>query len=160
MRVSPKQVIEKNKNKIIICAILWIILAIVFVSPFAHSTIMASAGGNFDLTIFFETFSESITNPFKALGSIFAANEVEIFFKTLIGFTLIYMIFLFYGLYRSRPKHEYSDIEHGSSDWSRGGEQYRVLNNKNGIILAENNYLPVDKRGNVNVLVVGRFRFR
>ena len=28
-----------------------------------------------------------------------------------------------------------------------------------GIILAEKHYLPVDKRGNVNVLVVGRFRF-
>ena len=31
-----------------------------------------------------------------------------------------------------------------------------VLSKKEGIILAENNYLPVDKRGNVNVLVVGR----
>ena len=30
---------------------------------------------------------------------------------------------------------------------------------KKGIILAENHYLPVDKRGNVNVLVVGRFWF-
>ena len=39
------------------------------------------------------------------------------------------------------------------------GEQYQILNNKKGIVLAENNYLPVDKRGNVNVLVVGRFRF-
>ncbi len=35
------------------------------------------------------------------------------------------------------------------------GEQYQILNNKKGIVLAENNYLPVDKRGNVNVLVVG-----
>ena len=35
------------------------------------------------------------------------------------------------------------------------GEQYQILNNKKGIVLAENNNLPVDKRGNVNVLVVG-----
>ena len=160
MRVSLRQVIEKNKNKIIICTILWIILAIVFVSPFAHSTIVANAEGNFNLTIFFETFSNSISNPFSTLGKILVANEYESFFKSLIGFTLIYLIFLFYGLYRSRPKHEYSDIEHGSSDWSKGGEQYKILNKNNGIILAENNYLPVDKRGNVNVLVVGRFRFR
>ena len=53
------------------------------------------------------------------------------------------------------PKHRYDDIEHGSSDWSSHGEQYQILNRKEGIILAENNYLPVDKRGNVNVLVVG-----
>ena len=36
------------------------------------------------------------------------------------------------------------------------GEQYQILSNKAGIILAEKNFLPVDKRGNVNVLVVGR----
>ena len=53
------------------------------------------------------------------------------------------------------PKHRYDDIEHGSSDWSGHGEQYQVLSRRSGIILAENNYLPLDKRGNVNVLVVG-----
>lgn len=57
------------------------------------------------------------------------------------------------------PKNEYTDIEHGSSDWAAGGEQYSILSNKKGILLAEKHYLPVDKRGNVNVLVVGRFRF-
>ena len=55
------------------------------------------------------------------------------------------------------PKHEYEDIENGSSDWSENGEQYQVLSKNKGIVLAEKNYLPVDKRGNVNVLVVRRF---
>ena len=55
-------------------------------------------------------------------------------------------------------KNEYTDIEHGSSDWAEG-EQYSVLSKKKGIVLAEKHYLPVDKRGNVNVLVVGRIRF-
>ena len=66
---------------------------------------------------------------------------------------------MFIGFVRTAPKNEYSDIEQGSSDWAHGGEQYKVLSNKKGIILAENKYLPVDKRGKVNVLVVGRFRF-
>ena len=35
---------------------------------------------------------------------------------------------------------------------------YKVLNKKEGIVLAENNYLPVDKKGNVNVMIIGRFR--
>ena len=52
----------------------------------------------------------------------------------------------------------YLDIEHGSSDWA-SGEQYSVLSKNKGILLAEKHYLPVDKRGNVNVMVVGRFRF-
>ena len=65
------------------------------------------------------------------------------------------------GVCKALPKHEFSDIENGSSDWAEGGEQYRVLLKKptekrKGIILAEKNYLPVDKRGNVNVLVVRR----
>lgn len=55
-------------------------------------------------------------------------------------------------------KNEYSDIEHGSSDWA-SGEQYSVLSPKKGILLAEKHYLPVDKRGNINVLVVGRLWF-
>ena len=32
-----------------------------------------------------------------------------------------------------------------------------VLSKNKGIVLAEKNYLPLDKRGNVNVLVVRRF---
>ena len=81
------------------------------------------------------------------------------FFSTLLKFSVAYAIFLLIGLIKTAPKNEYSDIEHGSSDWSKNGEQYRILSNKKGIILAKDNYLPVDKRGNVNVLVVGRFRF-
>ncbi len=80
------------------------------------------------------------------------------FFSLLIKFTIVYAIFMFVGFFKTAPKNEYSDIEQGSSDWATRGEQYKVLSNKKGIILAENNYLPVDKRGNVNVLVVGRFR--
>ena len=57
------------------------------------------------------------------------------------------------GIYKGRKKGTYDKIEHGSSDWSEGGEQYRVLNKHEGIILAENNYLPLDKIGNINVLI-------
>ena len=74
-------------------------------------------------------------------------------------FTIVYVIAMFVGFVKTAPKNEYTDIEQGSSDWSKGGEQYKVLSRNKGIILAENNYLPVDKRGNVNVLVVGRIWF-
>ena len=71
----------------------------------------------------------------------------------------MYLLIIIVSIIKNAPKNEYSDIEHGSSDWSQRGEQYQVLSKNKGIILAENNYLPVDKRGNVNVLVVGRIRF-
>ena len=63
---------------------------------------------------------------------------------------------MFIGFFKTAPKSKYQDIEHGSSDWCERGEQFKVLSPKKGLILAEGNYLPVDKRGNVNILVVGR----
>lgn len=70
---------------------------------------------------------------------------------------LFFGFFVIIGIGKAFPTHEYQDIENGSSDWCEGGEQYKVLHKSKGIILAEKNYLPVDKRGNVNVLVVRRF---
>ena len=70
-------------------------------------------------------------------------------------YSILFIIFSIVGFTKSKPKGDYYDIEHGSSDWSLNGEQYKVLNKNKGIILAENNYLPVDKRGNVNALIVG-----
>ena len=73
--------------------------------------------------------------------------------------TVVLLLFGGIGFIKAMPKHEFSDIEHGSSDWAQGGEEYQILSPKKGILLAEKHYLPVDKRGNTNVLVVGRIRF-
>lgn len=85
-------------------------------------------------------------------------NYLPQFFSLLWKVTIIYAIFMFVGFVKTAPKNEYSDIEQGSSDWAHKGEQYKILSRNKGVLLAENNYLPVDKRGNINVLVVGRFR--
>ena len=119
----------------------------------------AGQGDAFDLALFLSNFTKNIIHPFKSFGSIFSDNAVSTFLPMLLGFTIIYIVAFIIGVSKSAPKSEYTDIEHGSSDWSQHGEQYTILNKNNGIILAENNYLPVDKRGNVNVLVVGRFWF-
>lgn len=160
MNYKIEGAIRRNRKNFIIFAILWIVIAIVFVAPWAYSSYMANSQGSFDLQIFIETFAKSITNPFGAFGNVFVKGAIEEYFSTLLVFTIVYSIFFFIGFARSAPKNEYSDIEHGSSDWSQRGEQYQILNKNKGIILAEDNYLPVDKRGNVNVLVVGRIRIR
>ncbi len=158
MNYKIEGAIRRNRKNFIIFAILWIFIAIVFVSPFAYSSYMAGLEGKMDLEVFFETFGQSITNPFGTIGNIFAQGAVGTYFSTLLIVTIFYSVFFFIGFFRSAPKNEYSDIEHGSSDWSQRGEQYQILSRDKGIILAEGNYLPVDKRGNVNVLVVGRIR--
>ncbi len=159
MNYKIEGAIKRNRKNFIIFAILWIFIAIVFVSPFVYSSHMAKLEGNLNLEIFIQTFGESIGKPFGTLGNVFSQDIGGNYFSTLLIVTIIYSVFFFIGFVRSAPKNEYSDIEHGSSDWSQRGEQYQILNRNKGIILAEDNYLPVDKRGNVNVLVVGRIRF-
>ena len=159
MNYKIQGAIRRNRKNFIIFVILWIFIAIVFVSPFAYSLHMAKIDGGMKLNIFIETFGPSITKPLETFGNVFSQGAGGDYISTLLVVSIIYSVFFFIGFVRSAPKNEYTDIEHGSSDWSQRGEQYQVLSKNKGIILAEDNYLPVDKRGNVNVLVVGRIRF-
>jgi len=158
MNYKLQKVLKDNKVSMIIIAILWLVLVIVLVAPLAYSIGLANTSGSFDMNVFIEEFFVSVAS-FSAITKVFGTAYVGIFGKSIVYFTIIYIVFAIIGLYKSKPKHRYTDIEHGSSDWSEGGEQYRILSRNKGIILAQDNYLPIDKRGNVNVLVVGRFRF-
>ena len=150
-----KRGIKKSKTKLIVALVIWFVLVLIFISPITVAIGDASSTvEGFDLTEFIASLTTHITNPFSCLGIAFS-EYIAIFFKAILWFTLIYATVAIVGIVRSMPKSEYDDIEHGSSDWCEGGEQYQVLSSKSGIILAEKNYLPVDKRGNVNVLVVG-----
>ena len=160
MNYKIEGAIRKNRKSFIVAAILWVVISIVFVAPWAYSSHVAKVEGNFNLETFIETFGKSVTNPIGTFGNVFSQGAISDYFSTLLIVTIIYLVFYFVGFVKSAPKNEFSDIEHGSSDWSQRGEQYKILNKNKGIILAEDNYLPVDKRGNVNVLVVGRIRIR
>ena len=146
-----------GKKVLTVFIILWIIISIVLIAPVSVSVVDASENGRFN---FNEFLDDMLSNPMGSkIGKAFTSDYIGTFAKGEMYLTIVLLIFATYGFLRSMPKHEYSDIEHGSSDWSQRGEQYQILDRNKGIILAENNYLPVDKRGNVNVLVVGRIRF-
>ena len=159
MNYKIEGAIRRNRTNFIIFAILWIFIAIVFVTPIAHSAFQANVSGKFDLTTFVATFGTCITHPLSTFGEVLTEGAIGNYFSTLMVVSIFYALFFFIGFVKSAPKNEFTDIEHGSSDWSQRGEQYQILSKNKGIILAENNYLPVNKRGNVNVLVVGRIRF-
>lgn len=146
---------EKNIKKwLILFIIVWLAMTILLVAPIAYAYGQAVQGiGNI-----FENIVPAITS-LTSIFKVFAPEYINYFVKTELFFTAIFAIVVVIGLVKNSPKHEFSDIEHGSSDWCANGEQYRILNKNKGIILAQKNYLPIDKRGNVNVLVVGRFRF-
>jgi len=151
--------LKKNKKNFIIYAILWLILVIVFIMPIGAGIVEGTINGKFDFGKFMEVTISYIQAPFSSFGKVFTGTYIATFLDVLLKFTIACVILAIIGTIRNSSKSEYEDIEHGSSDWSKNGEQYKILSNKKGIILAEDNYLPVDKRGNVNVLVVGRFWF-
>ena len=110
-----------------------------------------------DWSIVFIQLGWYIVHPWHAVGLCISEPAYAVQYGKAIVITVgLFSLAVVIGFVKALPKHEFDDIEHGSSDWSENGEQYQVLNKKEGIVLAEKNYLPVDKRGNVNVLVVGR----
>ena len=155
MNYRLEGILKKGKATIITSIVLWILLAIVLIMPWTCGSYTKQAIGKMDWDKFITVFMTAATNPIKGFKSIIKYNLFLSYLKNLLGFSLFYGIIVVVGIIKLMPKHRYDDIEHGSSDWSEHGEQYKVLSKKSGIILAENNYLPLDKRGNVNVLVVG-----
>lgn len=173
-----KRAIKKIKGKLIVSAILILIIIIWAIAPFSVAIkqgfdgipeelkvdlkigleeLPEKTGDGFSWDIFLTQLGYYITKPFTALGLAIAGKYGygNVFGNVVPYFLGFYGMFVLIGIAKAFPKHEYDDIEHGSSDWSENGEQYKVLSKTKGIVLAEKNYLPVDKRGNVNVLVVG-----
>lgn len=148
---------EKRKKTILIYIILWLVLAIVFIMPIVVAAMdsMNSSG-----VVKLNVFGEIVGSYLLDIGTrvkAFEENYQPTTLKVLGYYSFFYYAFmLILFLKNSKNEGDFHDIEHGSSDWSENGEQYKVLSKKEGIILAEKNYLPVDKPGNVNVLIVGR----
>lgn len=155
MNYKVERALKKGKTTIIVSIILWVLLAVVLIMPWTCGCYQNKLLGKFDMDAFLKVYMKTTTSPSTGFKAIFSNNLFGEYLKNLFGFTLFYVAIVAIGIIRLMPKHRYDDIEHGSSDWSENGEQYQVLSKKSGIILAENNYLPLDKRGNVNVLVVG-----
>ena len=158
MNYKVKKTLKDNKKSMIVIGVVWIASIILLASPIAHSIVNATNNGIFNFGTFLENIGPDLVS-FNTITKVFAEEYIGTFLKTTLYTTIFYAILTVIGLFRSKPKSEYTDIEHGSSDWSEGGEQYKVLSKHKGILLAQDHYLPVDKRGNVNVLVVGRIWF-
>ena len=155
MNYKIEGALKNARATIIIATILWLLLAIVFIMPFTCGQCENVLRKKFDSVAFANVFSKAASNPALGFSQLIKRGQFGRYLKNLFGFTLFYTIVVAIGIFQMRPKHRYDGMEHGSSDWSEHGEQYKILSKKAGIILSEKNYLPLDKRGNVNVLVVG-----
>ena len=156
MKEKINYALKKSKVVLIIAFVLWIFFSIVLIAPVSIAWVDAVTKGNGGfLDLMFNTkFGDVIANVSKAFSSDYVSNTIKC--EIWLGIIIIGVAII--GIIKTMPKHDYAGIENGSSDWAEG-EQYSILSRSKGILLAEKHYLPVDKRGNVNVLVVGRFRF-
>lgn len=145
---------EKRKKQILLYLILWLILTIVFVLPVAVAKTDSTYNGMFKADSFLAIIIDYILS-IEVRVKAFQDGYIETTKIVLRNFSVFYVVFAVILLLKAKDS-AYHNIEHGSSDWSEGGEQYKVLSKNKGILLAEKNYLPTDKKGNVNVLIVGR----
>jgi hypothetical protein len=162
-----KAAFRKIKSKIIVYTILVFIIVLWLVTPLCTAIIAAETASGYKFidspfdgqywATFITTFGNGLVAPWGEVPKCFTATHFPLFWDMLKVTFVVYIFFILIGLSKAFPKHEYEDIENGSSDWCENGEQYKVLSKNKGIVLAEKNYLPLDKRGNVNVLVVRRF---
>ncbi len=155
-----KLLTEKKKKSIIVYLILWLLIAIVFVVPTAVALVDSTnkITGGLDT----DSFYSIIGNYMLDLGVRIKGFETGYINKTkqLFGYyTILYAGIMIILILKSKNDGAYHNIEHGSSDWSQDGEEYKVLSRNSGILLAEKHYLPLNKPGNINVLIVGRIRF-
>ena len=156
MNEKMSYALKQTKSVFIIMIILWIMLSIVLIAPVSIAWVDAieKGEGSFIMNLIDMNFQDIFENLKKAYSEDYSENTMKC--EGITAFILVGCAII--GFVKTMPKHDYAGIENGSSDWA-SGEEYSILNKKKGIILAEKHYLPVDKRGNVNVLVVGRFWF-
>ena len=147
---------KQTKSVFIIVLILWIMLSIVLIAPVSIAWVDAieKGEGTFLNNLMEINYQDVLQNLKESYSREYIENTLKC--EGILAFGLLGCAII--GMIKTMPKHDYAGIENGSSDWA-AGEQYSILSKNKGIILAEKHYLPVDKRGNVNVLVVGRFWF-
>ena len=145
---------RKNLKYIIFAVVLWVIGEIFLVAPISFTVSQSYTNGVFDINYFVEYLIPNIVS-FSSITKVFSSTAIGAFGTGTLWYTIIILVAVGIGAFEARKKSEFQDIEHGSSDWSQNGEQYRVLSKNSGLILAQNNYLPLNKLGNINVLIVG-----
>ena len=93
LRTVAKAIIEPTYLlMLIVFGIIWVAIAILFVSPFSYSAHIAGLNGNFSLETFIEVFTTSVTDPFGTFGKIFTNGIFGDFFSALLIYSIACLI--------------------------------------------------------------------
>lgn len=160
--------VQKLKRNLIPFVIVYVLFDIVIVGSF----LVVNAEIPKEIELFdrvskiFSNFGPTLINPFNVIYKIFTLEGVFATFMTWSFWLLIIFIAGYiYWHVKNGSKYDYQGAEHGSSDWSKGGEEFdklpdgsEILNRKTGFILSKTHYLGTDLRKvkvNKNILVFG-----
>ena len=132
---------EKVKKPIIVLGIVGIVLALFLLPALARASYEASLGAmsEFGEGNTFDLFPKAIPHVFSNLKVAFT-DKFDFYMASLKIFAIVYGIFSLYCIYKLSDKKEYESIEHGSADWCKPSEAYKVLHPKQGVILADKYY--------------------
>lgn len=165
-----KDWLKENKWKIIVVVAVYLIVCVCvlggLMTSFNKAEEWEKAGYNSRLEATTDQWMTYALNPFAVIGTLFDGGTLQQNYLIICGVILIIFIWLSVKLIvKSRKTHEYQGEEHGSSAWSKNGEEYRpqpdgsyILNKSEGFILSKNHYLGTDPKKvkvNKNILVFG-----
>ncbi len=160
--------IKENKWKIITVIVVYLIVCVSLLgglmAAYQYTDEELSLFARLEVAT--ESWAAYALNPFKVIDVLFDGGNLQQTYLILCGGILIAFIWMSIKLIsKSRKTHEYQGEEHGSSAWSKGGEEYRklpdgsqILNKTDGFILSRNHYLGTDPKKvkvNKNILVFG-----
>ena len=153
-----EKIIKLLKKNMMLLVIIWFVLAIGIIPTISMTIAQGSrlASAEIDSSLpFVGNFMYFLSSPIKTLGYIFNPIYFGTYIETLKTYSAIYFLLAIFLAFKYEEAKPYDGSEYGSARWSKNGEQYKVLSKTSGIILAKHNYLPVDKQGNTNVMVIG-----
>lgn len=150
--------LKKAKIPTIVMGIAFVMLALFFVTAttrLQYEAIQTEESFNvFSIISVGDVIGDVGTNMSLAFG-----EAKDLYFTQIKFLAIVIVILLIVIIIKSTSSNEYKDIEHGSGDWAKDGEEYSVLSKKDGMILAEKHFLPViptpPQAKNGNILVIG-----
>ena len=154
---------KKNLPIFIIMGIIAVLLALFLLPAYARTNyeiVQGTTEGNKNVSLI-NTLTE-MPNYISDVGQNLKISfgEGKTYYEEAFPiFSTLWVALFIYVLIKNKSGGEYKNIEHGSGDWCKNGEQYSVLNKKEGFALAVDNYLPVIPNPplakNGNILVIG-----
>ena len=162
--------IKENKIKLLVVAVVYLLVCVCGIGAFITAFHLAEGdsvvGEESKLQIAYNSWSTYALKPVTVISTMFDGGELQQLYLVVCVIVLIGFIWMTVKLIsKSKKDHEYQGEEHGSSAWSKKGEEYKklpdgsqILNKTDGFILSKNHYLGTDPKKvkvNKNVLVFG-----